>query len=175
MRRAVTRGSSHCRKRRGAGPVPSRVTAVAVALAVTASGAITALAVMGPAEPRPAQVAAPVATAAPGPVKVSASRSRPVVAAPRVAPLKVLRTPDLLVTVRRPLAPAQLTALHAIRGMQGVTTVDVGTVRIGGKGVRIAGVDPSQFRQFTPRETATSDALWQTVARGELAPSYGVM
>jgi hypothetical protein len=96
--------------------------------------------------------------------------------APRVAPLRVLRTPDLLVTVRRPLTPAQLKALHAIRGMQGVTTLDVGTVRLGrGTGVRIAGVDPSQFRQFTPRETATSDPFWQTVARGELASSYGVV
>jgi hypothetical protein len=88
----------------------------------------------------------------------------------------VLRTPDLLVTVRRPVTGAQLKALHGIRGMQGVTTLDVGTVHVdGGAGVRIAGVDPSQFRQFTPRETATSDALWQTVARGDLAPSYGVV
>jgi hypothetical protein len=59
--------------------------------------------------------------------------------------------------------------------MSGVTVLDVGTVRVGGKGLRIAGVDPSQFRQFTPRETATSDALWASVARGELAPTYGVV
>jgi hypothetical protein len=131
---------------------------------------------MGPAQPATAQADRPVVAEAAAPVKVAASRSRPAATPPRVAPLKVLRTPDLLVTVRRPLTPAQLTALHAIRGMQGVTTLDVGTVHLGGgKGVRIAGVDPSQFRQFTPRETATSDALWQTVARGELAPSYGVV
>jgi hypothetical protein len=154
----------------------SRVIAVAVALALTAGGAITALAVMGPARPVAPEAVRPVVAEAAAPVKVAASRSRTAAAAPRVAPLKVLRTPDLLVTVRRPLTPAQLNALHAIRGMQGVTTLDVGTVRLGaGKGVRIAGVDASQFRQFTPRETASSDPLWQTVARGELAPSYGTV
>ena len=154
----------------------ARVTAVAAALALTAGSAITALAVMGPAEPRDAQATRSVAAEAAAPVQVAASRSRPARVAAPVAPLKVLRTPDLLVTVRRPLTPAQLAALHAIRGMQGVTTIDVGTVRLGsGTGVRIAGVDPSQFRQFTPRETASSDPLWQTVARGELAPSYGVV
>src|SRR4051812_13481666 len=131
---------------------------------------------MGPARPSGPSAARPVAAEAAAPVQVAASRSRVAAVAPPVAPLKVLRTPDLLVTVRRPLTPAQLTALHAIRGMQGVTTLDVGTVHLdGGKGVRIAGVDPSQFRQFTPRETAASDPLWQTVARGELASSYGVV
>jgi hypothetical protein len=146
-----------------------------------AGGAITALAVMGPARPSGADHAAPVAARAAAPVQVAASRSRPTGVAPRVAPLKVLRTPDLLVTVRRPLTPKQLAALHAIRGMDGVTTLDVGTVHLGSghlgtsPGLRIAGVDPSQFRQFTPRETATSDPLWQTVARGELSSSYGVV
>ena len=153
----------------------TRVVAVTAALALATGGAITALAVMGPAHPARPAVASRVAAEAASPVKV-ASRSRVAGVAPRVAALKVLRTPDLLVTLRRPLTPAQLKALHAIRGMQGVTTLDVGTVHTdGGKGVRIAGVDPSQFRQFTPRETATSDPLWQTVARGELAPSYGIV
>jgi hypothetical protein len=153
----------------------TRVAAVAAALALTAGGAIAALAVMGPASST-TPPASHVAAEAAAPVKVAASRSRAATVAPRVAPLGVLRTPDLLVTVRRPMTPAQLKALHAIRGMQGVTTVDVGTVHLdGGQGVRIAGVDPSQFRQFTPRETAASDPLWQTVARGELAPSYGVV
>ena len=109
------------------------------------------------------------------PQQLPASRSRALQAAPRVAPLRVLRTPDLLVTLRRPLSAAQLTALHAVRGMHGVTVLDVGTVRVNGQGLRMAGVDPSQFRQFTPRETATSDALWASVARGELAPTYGVV
>jgi hypothetical protein len=47
-------------------------------------------------------------------------------------------------------------------------------VRVGGKAARVMGVDPSQFRGFTPQETAATDALWKAVARGELAPSYGL-
>jgi hypothetical protein len=156
--------------------VRSRVIAVAAALTLTTGGAVTALAVMGPAGSAAAKPVHQLTVPSPAPVQIAASRSRPATVAPRVAALKVLRVPDLLVTVRRSLTPAQLAALHAIRGMQGVTTLDVGTVRLGaGKGVRIAGVDASQFRQFTPRETASSDPLWQTVARGELAPSYGVV
>ena len=33
-------------------------------------------------------------------------------------------------------------------------------------------VDPSSLRGFTPRETASSDALWAAVAKGEMASSY---
>ena len=109
------------------------------------------------------------------PLGKTAARSRP---APKtevkVAPLSDLRVPDLLVTVRRPLTPAQVEALQAVRKVEAVTVVDAGTVRIGGKAARVVGVDPSQFRAFTPQETASSDALWKAVARGELAPSYGL-
>jgi hypothetical protein len=155
--------------------VRARIAAVAVALAVTA-GAGTLAAVVG--MPTPAQRAPEVAAAqavAPSQVPAASRSRRPPPAAPKVAPLKTLRTPDLLVTVRTSLTPGQLAALRGIRGMQGLTVLDVGTVHLAaGRGLRIAGVDPSQFRQFTPRETASSDPLWQSVARGELAPSYGV-
>jgi hypothetical protein len=153
-----------------------RVLGIAAALAVTA-GAAASVAVAGlpRMSPEPAAPVAAAEVAAPAPVSASRSRRLPA-PAPRVAPLKALRVPDLLVTVRRPLTPAQLGALHAIRGMEGVTTLDIGSIHLAqGKGLRIAGVDPSQFRQFTPRETASSDPLWQSVARGELASSYGVV
>ncbi|MCU1674720.1 MAG: Lytic transglycosylase catalytic [Frankiales bacterium] len=153
-----------------------RARLVAALLAVTA-GAGTTAAVVGLPQPRqaaPAPVAAPVVPAAtqqqPSPL-AQASRSRTV---PVVRPLTTLRTPDLLVTPTRPLTPPQLTALRGIRRMSGLTVLDVGTVRLGGRDVRLAGVDPSQLRQFTPRETAASDPLWQAVARGELAVTYGL-
>ena len=108
----------------------------------------------------PAGPAAPVGSAAPA--------VRP------VAPLVALRATDLVVTVRRPLSAPQISALQAVRKLEALTVVDAGTVRVHGKGARIVGVDPSQFRAFTPSETAASDALWQAVARGELAPSYAL-
>ena len=88
--------------------------------------------------------------------------------------MATLRAADLVVTVRRPLTSAQVIALKAVRKVQAVSVVDAGTVKVGGKGARIVGVDPSDFRAFTPQETAASDALWQSVARGELAPSFGL-
>lgn len=151
-----------------------RAGAVGLALALTA-GAAASVAVLRQPQAAGRSSAAPVVAAVPTARELVASRSRVAPAVVKVAPLRVLRTPDLLVTLRRPLTPAQLRALHAVRGMQGVTVLDVGTVRVDGKGLRIAGVDPSQFRQFTPRETATSDPLWASVARGELAPTYGVV
>jgi hypothetical protein len=58
--------------------------------------------------------------------------------------------------------------------VQAVSIVDAGTVRVAGQEARLLGVDPSTFRAFTPQETAQSDALWQAVARGDVAPTYGL-
>ena len=151
-----------------------RAGLVATALALTSVGASVAVVRSRSGATPTASLSAAEAVK---PVQVPASRSRPLpAAAPQVAPLRTLRVPDLLVTVRRSLTPAQLKALHAIRGMQGVTVLDVGSVHLAtGPGLRVAGVDASTFRQFTPRETATSDALWRSVASGELAPTYGVV
>ena len=108
------------------------------------------------------------------PLKQPAARRRAAAPQPAVAPLAALRVPDLLVTVRRSLTPAQLTALRAVRNVEALTVVDAGTLRVGGRSARVLGVDPSQFRAFTPQQTASSDALWKAVARGDLAPSYGL-
>jgi hypothetical protein len=157
--------------------VQVRIRLVATALAVTAGAGATVAAVGLPARPSALQTAVeapvvPAAAAQPPSPLAQASRSR---AVPAVRPLKTLRTPDLLVTVGRSLTPEQVAALRGIRNMSGLTVLDAGSVRLGaGSSVRVAGVDPSQFRQFTPRETATSDPLWQAVARDELATTFGL-
>ena len=122
----------------------------------------------------PAEVPAVPADAPAAPPVPPAARPAPVKVPPAVAPLEVLRAADLVVTLPRPLTSAQTTALRAVQAVEAVAVVDAGTVTIGGKGARILGVDPSAFRPFTPQETASSDALWQSVARGELAPSFGL-
>jgi hypothetical protein len=174
MRSVSTPGSLHWEQKEGR--VRVRIGALATALALTAAAGISTLA-LGLDRPAAQPPARPVTAAGvAAPVQVAASRSRAATAAPRVAPLKTLRTPDLLVTLKHSLTPAQSAALHRIRGMQGLTVLDVGTVHLSsGPGLRLAGVDPSQFRQFTPRETASSDPLWQAVARGDLASSYSVV
>ncbi len=91
-----------------------------------------------------------------------------------VAPLKALLAPDLMVTLPRTLSPAQVARLRKVGGVADLTLLDVATVKVGGRPARVVGVDPSQFRAYTPRETASSDPLWGAVARGELAPTYGL-
>jgi hypothetical protein len=99
----------------------------------------------------------------------AASRSR----VPAVRPLRALRTPDLLVTVPGAATPAQLAALRRVRGVRALTPVSRGRLVVGGRTMDVLGVDPSGFRAFTPRETASSDPLWEAVRRGDLAASYG--
>jgi soluble lytic murein transglycosylase-like protein len=92
--------------------------------------------------------------------------------APGVAPLRHLAQPDLLVTTDRPLSRAKVAALRKAVHARGITVVDVGTVRLAGRSARAIGVDPSQFRGFTPPPTAASDGLWQNLADGDVAASY---
>ena len=110
----------------------------------------------------------------PSPAPAAASPSTAATSAPVVQPLAELRAPDLLITVTTPLTPAQVQALQKLTKVQAVSVVDIGTVQVAGKGARLVGVDPSSFRAFTPAQTAGSDELWQSVARGELAPDYGI-
>ena len=158
----------------------ARTPLVGVAVAVTLVAGAT-VAVRGlPTPPLPqalttaedAVVPSPLEELPSAPLGEPAARSRPAPAP--VKPLADLRVPDLLVTVPGPVTAEQVAALQAVREVEAVTVVDAGTVKIAGKDARVVGVDPSQFRAFTPQETASSDALWQAVARGELAPSYGL-
>lgn len=162
-----------------------RPAVVAGVLATTLLAGVAAVAVGGDASPAPQAQSRSVPTPhpSPAPAAVRAPVQPLAAASPRpslpsspaaVAPLQQLRAADLLVTVRRPLTAAQVTALQALRRVEAVSVIDVGTVQVGGRGARIAGVDPSSFRAFTPQETASSDPLWQAVARGELAPDLAL-
>ena len=89
-----------------------------------------------------------------------------------VAKLGRLYLPDALVTVSRPVTSAQVAALRAVPGIQGLVGGLRGTAVLGGRPVTVLAVNPSAFRGFTPRPTAASDALWQVPARGEAIASY---
>ena len=168
-------------------------TTVALALAlVLTAGGVTAVLEQGSATDRreavagvgsvqapPSAIPSPAvpssaAAAAPLPTEPVAPASTAPAAPPPVAPLGELRVADLVVTATTSLTPTQVSALQAVPSVEAVAVLDGGTVRVGGKDARVAGVDPSKFRAFTPQETASSDALWQSVARGELAPSYSL-
>ena len=95
-------------------------------------------------------------------------------AAPAPAPGAELRSPDLLITLPATVTAEQVAALGALPEVVGVAVADAGTVRVAGQDARLLGVDPASFRAFTPQETARSDALWDAVSRGEIAPTFGL-
>lgn len=130
----------------------------------------TGLAVVGSGTPAPPSgPTRPLELAEPPADPQAASRSR----SGAVRPLGALRVPDLLVTVPGRVTTAQVTALRQVRGVRAVAVLSRGRVPVASQQLDVLGVDPSAARAFTPRQTASSDALWQAVRRGELALSYG--
>jgi hypothetical protein len=93
---------------------------------------------------------------------------------PGVAPLRHLAQPDLFITTDGRLSSTQLARLRTAVRARSSTVVDVGTARLAGRLVHAIGVDPSQFRGFTPPPTAASDQLWNNLAGGDIAATYDV-
>ena len=89
-----------------------------------------------------------------------------------MAPMGALHDPSALVTLP---ASASLDLFSAVAGLKGVTAVelvDTGTLQLAGAPAATIGVDPSTFRNFTPKATASTDRLWQYIAGGTLASSF---
>jgi hypothetical protein len=130
----------------------------------------TALVVVATEAPAPeVGKGTPLQLSAPTERAPAASRSRPTA----VRALGRLRAPDVLVTMPARMTTAQVSALRHVRGVKAVAVLSRGRLRVAGQQLDVLGVDPSTVRAFTPRETASSDALWAAIHRGDLAVSYG--
>jgi cell wall-associated NlpC family hydrolase len=70
------------------------------------------------------------------------------------------------------LSRAQLHALRQVPGVQQVDIVSVGSARIDHKPAHVLAGDPATLRPWTPGPTAKSNALWTTIASGELTASF---
>lgn len=92
----------------------------------------------------------------------------------QVAPLRARLTAQLLVRSRAPLSAAQQRTLVAVTGARAAVVVAAGDVRVGTGRTAALGVDPGTFRAWTPKGTAESDPVWQSVARGEGAVAHVV-
>jgi Transglycosylase SLT domain len=149
--------------------------------AVLVAGTVSAFAL----EPAGGDAAPTTAAAAPLDSPLRADRSRtvhpegavrpsPLPDAPGVAALAALTAPDVVVRSAGPLPAELVQQLRALPGVTASALADAGTVSLAGADTALLGVDPSEFRGFTPQETAGSDPLWQAVARGDLALSYSV-
>ncbi|WP_026414462.1 C40 family peptidase [Actinomadura oligospora] len=89
-----------------------------------------------------------------------------------VAPLGKRLAPQVLVAGATTLPADVVAKVRAMKGVQGVETVDAVQAEIGGKRVGLLGVNVSTFRDYTPEPTAKSDALWRNIAGGDVAISF---
>ena len=151
--------------------------------AATGASAVTVRWHAAPAaagKPAAAAAAAPSHLALPAPPAPAADAPPPDKQVAQAAPTSIGRVPrpkklieaTLLVTGRSSFTIHQLKLIRAVSGVHHVQTVMAGNAVVDGPRSSVLGVNPTRFRAWTPRLTAGSQALWQSIARGELTASF---
>jgi peptidoglycan DL-endopeptidase CwlO len=148
-------------------------------------GAAAALLVIAAGSPSAGQTSQAGVTAATAAKSVSAQPASPVTfgpggggaasqpGAPSVAPPpRKLLPADVLVVSHDPLPAGVVAKVRGLRGVRAAEPVEAARVRVNGAVAAVLGVDPSAFRRFAARPTASRSALWQSVADGAIAVSY---
>ena len=79
--------------------------------------------------------------------------------------------PDLLVIEPAGLGARQLKKLARISGVGNLIAADGAAIKIGRHRVNVLGVNPQQFRSWTPLATASDQRLWTALARGHFVAS----
>jgi peptidoglycan DL-endopeptidase CwlO len=79
---------------------------------------------------------------------------------------------DLFVVAAQTLPASVVSAIGQVAGVTQTNQLDAARLNVNGVEVATLGVDPATFRQFAASPTATSTALWQNVADGDIAVSY---
>ena len=79
--------------------------------------------------------------------------------------------PDLLVIEPAGLGARQLKKLARISGVGNLIAADGAAIKIGRHRVNVLGVDPQQFRSWTPLATASDQRLWTALGRGRFVAS----
>ena len=74
--------------------------------------------------------------------------------------------PDLAVFQAGGISDASLDRIRAIHGVGQFIALDGAQVTIGGAGVNVIGVNPQQFRSWTPLDTASNQKLWTALDSG---------
>lgn len=79
--------------------------------------------------------------------------------------------PDLLIVAPKGLTGSQLARLRKIPGLRGMITFDGAQITAGGRPVSVIGVDPATFRSWVPLRTASDQAFWTALSRGDFVAS----
>lgn len=89
-----------------------------------------------------------------------------------VEPLRALRQADLLIVSSTSLSTSALNAVLHHPAVTSAEQIEAVRMRIDGTYMAVLGVDPSVFRSYAERPTASSNSLWDGVANGDVAVSY---
>jgi Transglycosylase SLT domain len=139
---------------------------------VAAGGIATigAVAVVAATVPHPVPPAAAgwPATAHAGTGKRAATADRRAVTA---ASYRRIILPDLLVVAPKGLTGSQIARLRTVPGFRHMITFDGAEITAGGRKASVIGVDPSQFRSWVPLRTASDQAFWTALSKGEFVAS----
>jgi hypothetical protein len=90
----------------------------------------------------------------------------------KVPRLHKLTPPDAIVTLPHAASLRSVARLRKRPGIHQVSVGDHGSIRVHGAKLHVLGVPLSSIRGFTPSLTASSTALWHSIARGELTVAY---
>jgi Transglycosylase SLT domain len=136
-----------------------RGVAVAGLVLALAAGAYPARtpAVRAPAGGAPV----PTAPAGTGPARKSVDGAH------AAAPFGRIILPDLLVIEPNGLTPRSVAGIRKIAGVRNVLAIDGGEIRADGRPVSVIGVNPGQFRSWTPLRTASDQGFWTALSDGK--------
>ncbi|MGE5131663.1 MAG: lytic murein transglycosylase [Gemmatimonadota bacterium] len=147
-----------------------------------AYSALAALLTIGPAVSRPhpeGSTAPPPAgtpkapAAAAAGARAAGARAAAAQAAAQTAFSQII-LPDVVVIEPQGLSPAQVARLGRLTGVRRVLAVDGARIRAGGQPVNVLGVDPQQFRSWTPLRTASDSRLWSALDSQEFVASQSL-
>ncbi len=81
--------------------------------------------------------------------------------------------PDLLIVAPNGLTAAQIAMLRKIAGVRSMITFDGARITAGGQSVNVIGVNPDTFRSWVPLRTASNQAFWTALGRGDFVAAAG--
>ncbi|GAA3725668.1 C40 family peptidase [Salinactinospora qingdaonensis] len=92
----------------------------------------------------------------------------------KVAPFREARSREYFAAASTALSRETVRKVRELSAVAAVEVVDAASVRIAGVPTAVLGVNPSTFRNYAPRPSATSDEIWQGIAAGRIALSEDV-
>src|ERR1700761_7773376 len=170
---SVLRGRSH-RDTGAEQPVPGTARLIPAVAAVSALLGVAVGLGVSPTQPVDGPSAGSQASV-PGAARLTAltlpvAQSRGA-GTPVVAPLGRLTEPDLIVVAPGSIEARTITAIGHLSGVAATQSIEAGALTVKKTSAVVLGVNPSTFRGYTPKATAASNQLWQSVANGAIVVS----